>query len=284
MERTPSETWHPGGALPEAGALYPAAGAGTAARRLSFVPATPAPSRAPLAPRATPWGVRDDGDAERARADADAARIDAHPVDVTAVDIAVPDLASYRGGLDRGRPAFVEALWMVLSALFVASFVPGSRHRRWLLALFGARIGRGVVVKPGVRVKFPWRLAVGDHSWLGEGAWIDNIVPVTIGAHACLSQGVYLCTGNHDWSRPGFDLRAAPITVADGAWIGARAVVGPGVAVGRGAIVALGAVAMRNLAEREILAAVAATAPQRRTIRPPDPGAPPTPAAARVTP
>ena len=191
---------------------------------------------------------------------------DAPPHEAAAA--AVPNLATFRSGLDRGRPALVEAAWLVLSALFVASFLPGSAHRRWLLALFGARIGRGVVVKPGVRVKFPWRLEVGDNAWLGEGAWIDNIVPVTIGANACVSQGAYLCTGNHDWSVPSFDLRAAPIVLADGAWVGARAVVGPGVTVGRGAIVALGAVAVRDVPERQILTAVAAPAAQRRTIRP----------------
>lgn len=152
----------------------------------------------------------------------------------------------------RGRPAAVEALWMLVQCLFVTSRLPGSAHRRLLLQLFGARIGRGVVVKPGARVKFPWRLSVGDHSWIGEDVWIDNLAPVTIGADCCLSQGAYLCTGSHDWSRSSFDLLTKPIVVHDGAWIAARAIVGPGVTVGEGAVLGLGSMATRDLAAWQI--------------------------------
>ncbi len=152
----------------------------------------------------------------------------------------------------RGRPAAVEALWMLVQWLLVSSRLPGSAHRRLLLRLFGARIGRGVVVKPGARVKFPWRLSIGDHSWIGEDVWIDNLGPVTIGADCCLSQGAYLCTGSHDWSRPSFDLLTKPIVVHDGAWIAARAVVGPGVTVGEGAVLGLGSTATRDLAPWQV--------------------------------
>ncbi len=141
----------------------------------------------------------------------------------------------------------MEAAWLVTQALLVSSWLPGSAPRVWALRAFGARIGRGVVVKPGVRVKFPWRLAVGDHCWIGEDAWIDNLAPVTLGNHVCLSQGVYLCTGSHDWRSESFDLVTRPIHVADAAWIGARAVVGPGVTVGEGAVLALGSTASRAL-------------------------------------
>lgn len=149
-------------------------------------------------------------------------------------------------GFERGRPLWIEALWQVAQTIMLA--VPGSALRRAMLRLFGARIGRGVVVKAGVRVTFPWRLTVGDHSWIGENAWIDNLGEVRVGSHCCISQGVYLCTGNHDWQRPGFDLIVRPIIVEDGAWIAARACVGPGVTVGRGAILALGSVAVHDLA------------------------------------
>jgi putative colanic acid biosynthesis acetyltransferase WcaF len=131
---------------------------------------------------------------------------------------------------------------LVVQALLVRSFVPGSRHRRLLLRLFGASIGDAVVIKPGLRVKFPWRLRVGDWAWLGEDVWIDNLAEVTIGAHAVVSQGAYLCTGSHDWNRESFDLIVRPIIVGDKAWICACAVVAPGTIVGEGAVVGLGAV------------------------------------------
>lgn len=148
--------------------------------------------------------------------------------------------------LSRGRPAWVECLWLVTQWIFIRSQVPGSAHRRAFLRIFGAHIGEGVTIKPGLRVKFPWRLKVGNHSWLGEDVWIDNIADVAIGSHCCISQGAFLCTGNHDWSAEGFDLRAAPITVCDRAWIAARAVVAPGVTIAEGSILALGCLATKS--------------------------------------
>lgn len=160
-----------------------------------------------------------------------------------------PELSQFSNPqFDRGRPSWVEALWMLVQALAVASWLPGSAHRRTLLRLFGARIGTGVVVKPGVRVKFPWKLAIGDHSWIGENVWIDNLDTITIGSNCCISQGVYLCTGSHDWSSARFDLITKPIQIEDGAWIGAAARVGPGVTVKQGAVLTLGSVATSDLA------------------------------------
>lgn len=166
----------------------------------------------------------------------------------------------------RGRPLAVEMLWLAVSAALVASSVPGSRMRVIVLRLFGARIAEGVVIKPRVRIKFPWRLSVGAHAWIGEGVWIDNLADVTIGAHACLSQEAYLCTGSHDWSRERFDLVMKPIHVETQAWVCAKAVIGPGVTIGRGAVLGLGAVATSDLAPETIFGAPPAV---MRKARPP---------------
>lgn len=150
-------------------------------------------------------------------------------------------------GFDRGGSRVVEALWIFVQATFVRSWLPGSAHRRFLLRLFGAKIGKAVVVKPGLRVKFPWRLDVGDHSWIGEDVWIDNLAPVRIGSNCCLSQAVYLCTGSHDHTKATFDLIVRPIVLRDGAWLAARSVVAPGVEVGAGAVLGLQSVATKDL-------------------------------------
>lgn len=140
----------------------------------------------------------------------------------------------------RGASKFKEALWLAVSGLLVESWLPGSKWRVALLRLFGARIGKGVVIKPHVRVKFPWRLKIGDHCWIGEEVWIDNLANVEIGCHVCLSQRAYLCTGSHDWSRETFDLIVCPITIADHAWVCAFAVLAPGTSLGEGAILGMG--------------------------------------------
>jgi putative colanic acid biosynthesis acetyltransferase WcaF len=118
--------------------------------------------------------------------------------------------------------------WHVVSALvFQSALVLPSRWKAALLRAFGARIGDGLVIKPRVAIKYPWFLEVGDHVWL-EGVWIDNHTTVAIGSHVCISQGAYLFTGNHDWNDPRFSFFCHPITVADGVWVGAKAIVCPG--------------------------------------------------------
>ncbi len=147
----------------------------------------------------------------------------------------------------RGCSIFTEFIWIIVNALFVSSWLPGSMHRRFLLRIFGANIGRGVCIKPGVYVKFPWRLSIGDYSWIGENVWIDNLDQVDIGSDCCLSQGAYLCTGSHDWGRETFDLITSPIKISDQVWICAQSRVAPGVEIGQGAILAFASVAMKNL-------------------------------------
>lgn len=142
-----------------------------------------------------------------------------------------------------GAHWLVQVLWFCVgSPLLALRWLPGSGWRVLLLRTFGAQIGAGCRIKPGLRVKFPWRLQVGQACWLAEDAWIDNLASVRLGDRVCLSQGSYLCTGNHDFRSPDFTLRLGPITIGSDAWIAARAVVAPGSTIGPGAVVALGAV------------------------------------------
>lgn len=155
-------------------------------------------------------------------------------------------------GFDRGRSIYLEAAWQFAQILVVRSPLSCSWLRAAALRLFGAKIGRGVTIKAGVRVKFPWRLQVGNHCWIGEDAWLDNLAEIRIGNHCCISQGAYLCTGSHDWRKPGFNLTVRPIILEDEVWLAARSVVGPGVVGGRGAVLGLGSVATRNMLPQHI--------------------------------
>lgn len=172
------------------------------------------------------------------------------------------------GGFDRGAPRWKEALWLAISGLLVASWLPGSGWRKRLLRAFGATIGRDVAIKPGVRIKFPWRLSVGDYSWIGEDVWIDNLAQVSIGAHACVSQGAYLCTGSHDWSRDSFDLITRPISLGDQSWVGAHANLAPGTTLGKGAVLGMGSLGKGTLAPWTLYTGTPATAqgPRPRDI------------------
>jgi putative colanic acid biosynthesis acetyltransferase WcaF len=158
-------------------------------------------------------------------------------------------VGDYRPGGNRVS----RIVWYLLGQRILRSqLVTSYRLKASLLRIFGAKIGTGLVIKPGVRVKYPWRLRIGDHVWIGEDAWIDNLENVAIGNHSCLSQGVYLCTGNHDWNKQSFDYRLSRITIGQGAWIGAKSLVGPGVTVADYAILTAGSVATRSLAAGQI--------------------------------
>lgn len=180
-----------------------------------------------------------------------------------------PDLSLYDNSpYSPGRSRLVALLWFLVGLPLVRfQLQPLSSLRCFLLRIFGASIGVGVVIKPGVRVKYPWHLSIGANSWIGEDVWIDNLTSVTLGANVCISQGVYLCTGNHDWSDPAFGLEVKPITVEDGSWIGARALVCPGVHVGRCAVAAAGSVVTRNIPAFEIHGGNPAGFVRRREFR-----------------
>jgi putative colanic acid biosynthesis acetyltransferase WcaF len=149
---------------------------------------------------------------------------------------------------DRGAPRAVEAAWVIIrSAIFENGPFRLDGLRRNVLLKFGARIGTGGVLRRGLRITFPWRLEVGDNCWLGEDAWLLNLAAIRLGANVCISQRAFLCTGNHDWSSRSLALTTAPITVEDGAWIGAAAFVGPGVTIGTECVVTAGSVVTHDL-------------------------------------
>src|SRR5262245_33150703 len=139
------------------------------------------------------------------------------------------DLFDAKSGLDRGRAAWVEALWyLVKCGVFLSPLPFPNRLKCFLLRAFGAHIGEGVVIKPRVNIHLPWKLVIGNFAWIGEEVFILNLEPVTLGAHCCISQRAFLCTGNHDYAEPDMPYRNKPIIIEDGAWVGAQVFVAPG--------------------------------------------------------
>src|SRR6476646_1955727 len=118
------------------------------------------------------------------------------------------DLSAYNNHpYHPGGNAFKRALWHYVNALlFKTSLVPISSLKVALLRLFGAKVGKGVIIKPCVNIKHPWLLTIGNNTWLGERVWIDNVAAVTIGNNVCLSQAAILETGSHNYKTPTFDL------------------------------------------------------------------------------
>lgn len=151
------------------------------------------------------------------------------------------------GKFSKGAPIWKQIIWYFVNAFVVrASWNPFMRIKTGLLRLFGARIGKGLVIKNNVVIKYPWKLSIGNNVWLGENCWIDNLDNVTIGNNVCISQGALLITGNHDYTQFDFPYRNAPIIVEDGVWIGAKAVVTPGVIVRSHSVLTIGTVMTKD--------------------------------------
>lgn len=144
------------------------------------------------------------------------------------------DLTSYDNkSYQPGKNGLIQALWYFTNVLFFLNPLnPVSSLKVFLLRLFGAKVGKGVVIKPAVNIKYPWRLKIGNHSWIGEKVWIDNLADVEIGDNCCLSQTAMLLCGNHNYKKSTFDLITRKIILENGVWIGAYAVVTLGVICG----------------------------------------------------
>ncbi|MEK6248601.1 MAG: WcaF family extracellular polysaccharide biosynthesis acetyltransferase [Planctomycetales bacterium] len=160
---------------------------------------------------------------------------------------------------DPGRGRWLRITWYLVSLLiFESGWVPLSRPKSWLLRLFGARIGRGLIIKPHVRIKYPWRLTTGDHCWIGQEVWIDNLADVRLGNNVCLSQKTYICTGSHDFRMKSFDLITSDVVIHNGAWVAATSVVLGGVEIGANALLAAGSLVKTSVPPAMIVGGVPA--------------------------
>jgi putative colanic acid biosynthesis acetyltransferase WcaF len=161
-------------------------------------------------------------------------------------------LGAFSGhGYDKGRPFVMQALWFaVLNLIFVKWWCPAV-WRVSILRWFGADIGKGVLIRHRVRILWPWKLVIGEDSWIGEGVWLLNLEPIVIGRDTCLSQEAFICTGSHSFKSPSFEYDNAPITIGNYVWIGARATVLRGVQVEDECIVPACFRLSRNLSKEE---------------------------------
>ncbi len=153
----------------------------------------------------------------------------------------------------RGRSAIIVQLWwLVQNTLFSWSpqFLYG--WRRFLLRLFGASIGKNVLVRPSARITYPWKLSIGDFSWIGDNVELYTLGEIRIGANTVISQRSYLCTGTHDSSSPTFDISAHPILIGEQVWVASDVYIAPGVELGDGCVVGARSTVLHNLPAAQI--------------------------------
>lgn len=177
------------------------------------------------------------------------------------------DLSTFNNKWYNAGSFIKRFIWHVFSNSFINSYLPVPMiFKTIILKLFGATIGTGFVIKPSVNIKYPWLLNIGNNVWLGEKVWIDNFVMVNIEDNVCISQDAMLLTGNHDYTLSTFDLIVKEIHIEQGAWIGAKTVVCPGVTVKQNAVLTVGSIATTVLESNGIYQGNPAKLLKMRTI------------------
>lgn len=175
------------------------------------------------------------------------------------------DLSKYQ---NRNPNKLKRLIWEIVYAIL---FRPTPRWclngwRVGLLKRFGAKIAKGVRIQGGAEVWQPWKLTIGENSWIDGGVKLYSVDEIKIGANAVISEGAFICTASHDIASPIFELTTAPITIGDSAWIASRAIVLPGVTIGEGAVVAAGSVVTKDVEPWTVVGGNPARALKRREI------------------
>jgi len=164
------------------------------------------------------------------------------------------DLRRYdQSDFDRGRPSWFILLWWFVQAIAFPLTLHNTHALRCaLLRLFGAKIGKGVVVRPTARFTYPWKVEIGDYSWIGDEVVFYSLDRISIGSHCIISQKCYLCTGSHDFQDPTFKLKTAPIAVGNGVWLATDCFVAPGVKIGANAVVGARSSIFKDIPNRQV--------------------------------
>jgi putative colanic acid biosynthesis acetyltransferase WcaF len=136
------------------------------------------------------------------------------------------DLAKYNNSWYKPGSAVKRFIWHYVNLVFFRSGIfPFYGIKVFLLKLFGAKIGKNVLIKPHVNIKYPWFLTLGNNIWIGENVWLDNLGEISVADNVCISQGALLISGNHDYTNISFDLIVKPIVLEAGVWICAKAII-----------------------------------------------------------
>jgi len=148
---------------------------------------------------------------------------------------------------------YLFAIWWLSSFLFFTNAFTPNSIRRKILRAFGAKIGKGVIIRRGVRIHLPWNLEIGDNCWIGEEVWFINHEKVTIGSDVCISQRSIICSGGHDYRSISLEYDHKPIVIQNGAWICLDSKVLPGVEIGECSVVSAGEIARKSVPDYSLL-------------------------------
>ena len=138
----------------------------------------------------------------------------------------------------RGRSGLIVQLWW-FTDFFFFQLSPQIMYgwRRFLLRLFGAKIGKNVIIRSSVTITYPWKVSIGNYSWIGDNAELYSLGEIEIGNNVVISQKSYLCAASHDYAKEDFPIYAQKIIIEDECWLATDVYVAPGITIGKGTVV-----------------------------------------------
>jgi putative colanic acid biosynthesis acetyltransferase WcaF len=153
----------------------------------------------------------------------------------------------------RGKNALIVQLWWFSQALlFRNSPQVLYGFRRFLLRLFGAKIGKKVIIRPTVRITYPWKVSIGDYSWIGDDVVLYSLGEIEIGKNVVISQKSYICAASHDYLKQNFPIFAKKVTINDACWLATDVFVAPGITINKGTVVGSRSSVYMDLPENKI--------------------------------
>lgn len=148
----------------------------------------------------------------------------------------------------RGKSKFIVQIWWIAQTIFF-NYSPQVLYgwRRFLLRLFGAKIGKKVIIRPSVKITYPWKLEIGDYSWIGDNVELYTLGKILIGKNVVVSQKSYLCTGYHDYQKIKFPIYSDKIEIEDECWLATDVYISPGVRIGKGTVIGARSSVFKNI-------------------------------------
>lgn len=153
----------------------------------------------------------------------------------------------------RGKSGLVVQIWR-FTDFFFFKLSPQIMYgwRRFLLRLFGANIGKGVIIRPNVTITYPWKVSIGDYSWIGDNVELYSLGEIEIGSNVVISQKSYLCAGSHDYQKQDFPIWSKKITIKDECWLATDVYIAPGITIEKGTVVGARSSVFKDLPSSKI--------------------------------
>ena len=153
----------------------------------------------------------------------------------------------------RGKSAMTVQLWWFIQAIFF-KLSPQFLYswRRFLLRCFGAKIGKGVIIRPSAQITYPWKVKIGDYSWIGDDVVLYSLGDIIIGNNTVISQKSYICTGTHDYTKADFPILGKKIIIGDECWLATDVFVSPGVTINNGAVIGARSTVIKDLESNSV--------------------------------